>query len=162
MFPDKLISLAEEVLACLKSKGLMIATAESCTGGLIASLITSIPGSSEIFDRGFITYSNQAKIDILKIPSALIGSKGAVSEEVAYAMADGVLNNTHADISISVTGIAGPGGGSEEKPVGLVYIGLGARNNKIIVEKNIFQGSRDEIRIATVERAVNLLLSSAA
>ncbi|MCC2645661.1 MAG: damage-inducible protein CinA [Burkholderiales bacterium] len=159
MFSDKLINLADEVLACLKSKGLILATAESCTGGLIASLITSIPGSSEIFDRGFVTYSNQAKIDILKVPSALIGAKGAVSEEVAAAMAEGVLNNTHVDISISVTGIAGPGGGSEEKPVGLVYIGLGVRNNKIIVEKNIFQGSRDEIRLAAVERAVILLLA---
>ena len=107
-------------------RGLMLATAESCTGGLVAALITEIPGSSDVFDRGFVTYSNAAKAESLDVAPALLNPFGAVSAEVAGAMATGALAHSRADVAVSITGIAGPGGGSPEKPVGLVHFGCGA------------------------------------
>tara|TARA_Y100000589_G_scaffold327979_1_gene370995 strand:+ start:428 stop:856 length:429 start_codon:yes stop_codon:yes gene_type:complete len=135
----------------------MLATAESCTGGLIASLITAIEGSSDVFDRGFVTYSNDAKTDCLGVPISLINKFGAVSKQVAKAMADGALANSGAHLSLSVTGIAGPGGGTQEKPVGLVCIGSALIRSDTIVEKHIFSGDRDAVRNKTVAQAITML-----
>jgi len=137
--------------------GLKIATAESCTGGLLAAALTSVSGSSGIFDRGWVTYSNAAKTDNLDVPAALIAAKGAVSAEVAEAMASGALSKAKADVAVSVTGIAGPGGGSAEKPVGLVFIGLARRGKSARSERCQFAGEREIIRRQAVERALGLL-----
>src|SRR3984957_20914030 len=122
MFAAALLAQAEKLLADARAKGLKIATAESCTGGLIAGLLTEIPGSSDVVERGFVTYSNAAKEDLLDVPPDLIRQYGAVSEPVARAMAEGALKHSLAHLAVAVTGIAGPGGGTAEKPVGLVYI----------------------------------------
>src|ERR1700759_2062720 len=122
MFSSDLRDRAEKLLADARAKGLKIATAESCTGGLIAGLFTEIPGSSDVLDRGFVTYSNQAKEEMLGVPAAMIRQHGAVSEQVARAMAEGAIRHSTAQLSVAVTGIAGPGGGTDEKPVGLVHI----------------------------------------
>jgi len=140
----------------LKEKKMKLAVAESCTGGLLASKLTSIPGSSDYFDRGVITYSNQAKTQILGVPEEIINKFGAVSPQVAEAMAKGIVKTSGADLGIAVTGIAGPGGGSEEKPVGLVYIGLGNRT-KAWVEKFLFGQDRLIIRERTVYAALNII-----
>ena len=150
---------AAAVLHRAGAANLKIATAESCTGGMIAAAITDIAGSSHVFERGFVTYSNEAKTDLLGVPAALIAEHGAVSEAVARAMADGALAHSRADIAVAVTGIAGPGGGSEEKPVGLVYIGAGRRGDPVTVERHVFPGNRGAVRRATTHRALELLLS---
>ncbi|MHA1166089.1 MAG: CinA family protein, partial [Alphaproteobacteria bacterium] len=113
---------ASDLLDALRAQGLMLAAAESCTGGLISACLTEIPGSSDVLERGFVTYSNAAKTEMLGVPPEMIESNGAVSEEVAGAMASGALTFSKADISVAVTGIAGPGGGSDDKPVGLVHL----------------------------------------
>ena len=128
MFPPELLAEASALLAHLRSRKLKIATAESCTGGLIAGLLTEIAGSSDVVERGFITYSNEAKAEMIGVPMTLIAAHGAVSEPVARAMAAGALAASRADIAISVTGVAGPGGGSTEKPVGLVHFGACRRS----------------------------------
>ena len=140
----------------LKEKKMKLAVAESCTGGLLASKLTSIPGSSGYFDRGVVTYSNQAKTQILGVPEEIIDKFGAVSPQVAEAMAKGIVKTSGADLGIAVTGIAGPGGGSEEKPVGLVYIGLGNRS-KAWVEKFLFGEDRLIIRERTAYAALNII-----
>lgn len=122
MFDDDILNLAAQLLDRCRNTGIMLTTAESCTGGLIAGALTAIPGSSDIVDRGFITYSNEAKAEMLGIDPGLIGKEGAVSKAVALAMAQGALMHSRASLSLAVTGIAGPGGGSAEKPVGLVHI----------------------------------------
>ena len=139
---------------CLKRK-LIVTTAESCTGGMLASSIVSISGSSNIFHSSIVTYSNEMKSKMLKIPIELIKKNGAVSEIVAYNMASNVLNLMKADLSISVTGIAGPGGGSESKPVGLVWIAVGT-SKKIITKKFFFKGNRLEIRKETTIESLKL------
>ena len=139
---------------CLTRK-LIVTTAESCTGGMIASSIVSVSGSSNIFHSSFVTYSNKMKNKILKIPNELINKNGAVSEIIAYNMALNVLNLIKADLSIAVTGIAGPGGGSENKPVGLVWIAVGT-NKKIITKKYLFKGNRLEIRKETTLESLKL------
>ena len=139
---------------CFKRK-LVVTTAESCTGGMIASSIVSIDGSSNIFHSSFVTYSNEMKSKMLKIPNKLINKNGAVSEIVAYNMASNVLNLMEADLSIAVTGIAGPGGGSENKPVGLIWIAVGT-NKKIITKKYLFNGNRLEIRKETTLESLKL------
>ena len=121
MFPPALIATAESLLATLRARKLMIAAAESCTGGLIAGVLTEIAGSSDVVERGFVTYSNEAKNELIDVPMALIEANGAVSREVALAMAAGALEHSRADVAVAVTGVAGPGGGSEAKPVGLVH-----------------------------------------
>lgn len=137
----------------------MVATAESCTGGMIAAALTDVPGSSAVVDRGFITYSNDAKTEMLAIPPDLITWFGAVSAEVARAMAQGTVLNSQADVAVSVTGIAGPSGGSDEKPVGLVWFGLADAQGFSRVERRIFPtGSRDFVRTKAVETALQLLL----
>jgi nicotinamide-nucleotide amidase len=140
--------------------GWKIATAESCTGGLIAGTLTAIAGSSDVYDRGWVTYSNEAKREQLGVPSMVLEARGAVSGEVAEAMAKGALHRSQADVAVSVTGIAGPGGGSAEKPVGLVYIGLARKDGWSQVERCMFDGDRDSIRAQTVARALTHLHSA--
>lgn len=149
-----------DIIDLLKSKSLTVSTAESCTGGLIAAAITNMSGASAIFDRGFVTYSNQAKQDMLGVPSEIIENHGAVSEQCAAAMAQGALKNSGSNIAISITGIAGPDGGSTEKPVGLVYIGIATKETTSVKKYN-FKGSRDDVRQSTVVMAFNLLAKAA-
>jgi nicotinamide-nucleotide amidase len=149
--------IAKKLNDILRQRKLKVATAESCTGGMIASAITDISGSSEIFDRGFVTYSNEAKIAMLGVLPATIQTYGAVSEQTATEMAKGALENSLADIAVSVTGIAGPTGGTPEKPVGLVYIGI-ANRQEAKVFKHIFDGGRSEVRQKTLEQAIKYLI----
>lgn len=159
MTSPAITALAEDVIKRYSAHDLMIATAESCTGGLIAAHLTDIPGSSSVLDRGFVTYSNDAKSEMLGIPATLIEEHGAVSEDVAGAMATGALTNSKADVAIAVTGIAGPGGGSEEKPVGLVYIACIKKGSEAIVSKELFGDiGRDQVREKTVLKALEMLL----
>jgi nicotinamide-nucleotide amidase len=158
MFPRALLSQAEALLAMARNKAVRIATAESCTGGLIVGLLTEVPGSSDVVERGFVTYSNEAKEELLGVPRALLAAHGAVSAPVAQAMADGALKYSRAQLSIAVTGIAGPGGGSAEKPVGLVYIAAARPPGDIVVKEYRFGDiGRDAVRMATVREALNLL-----
>jgi nicotinamide-nucleotide amidase len=156
MFTDIHYKQASTLLEAYKNKGLKLATAESCTGGMISALLTEISGSSAVFECGFVTYSNQSKIDLLGIDAALIEKHGAVSEQVARAMAAGAIAKSGADAAVSVTGIAGPTGGTLEKPVGLVYIATATKNN-ITCEKNIFSGDRQDIRLQSVAYALEML-----
>jgi nicotinamide-nucleotide amidase len=158
MFDPGLIDLARLTLFEAEEKRLRIATAESCTGGLISALFTHIPGSSAAFERGFVTYSNRAKSEMLGVPGDLIADCGAVSEPVARAMAEGALANSHAHIAVAVTGVAGPGGGSALKPVGLVHLAC-ARAGRPIAHERLELGpiSRGEIRLKTVEAALHLI-----
>ena len=155
------MATARVVLDVARAASLKVTTAESCTGGLIAASLTEIAGSSDVFERGFVTYSNQSKTELLGVPADLITQSGAVSEAVARAMAEGALAHARADIAVAVTGIAGPGGGTADKPVGLVFIGAAKRSNPTIVERHVFAGDRAEIRRATVQRALELLLNLA-
>ncbi len=145
-----------EIVTALIEHKITIATAESCTGGKIAAAITDVPGASEIFGYGMVTYSNDAKIKILGVKEETLAAHGAVSPETAYEMAAGLKRVSCADVAVSVTGIAGPGGGSPEKPVGLVYMGI-AYGNDVFVKKNLFQGERDEVRLQTVETALHFV-----
>ncbi len=157
-FAPALLAKAAGLLDKLKARGLVVATAESCTGGLIAGLLTAIPGSSDVFDRGFVTYSNTAKAEALGVPAQLIVQHGAVSAEVAAAMAIGALHAAGVDLAVAVTGVAGPGGGTAEKPVGLVFLGASRRDGKTLVTRaNFTDLDRNGIRIATVEEALALL-----
>lgn len=157
-----LLAQAERLLATCRTKGLTLVTAESCTGGLIAGILTAIAGSSDVVDRGFVTYSNDAKAGVLDVPGDLLLAHGAVSEPVARAMASGALAQSAADISVAVTGIAGPGGGSAEKPVGLVHLAAAARDGRLIHEQVVFPGDRAAVREQTVLRALDLLEQIAA
>ena len=158
MFPAPLLVLAELVLSEAREKKLRIATAESCTGGLIGGVLTEIPGSSDVFERGFIVYSNRAKSDLLNVPGDLIADAGAVSEPVARAMAEGAVENSHAHMAVAVTGVAGPGGGTKMKPVGLVHIAAAREGRSILHEAHRFGDlGRSEIRMRTVEAALELL-----
>ncbi|MEM7618871.1 MAG: CinA family protein [Pseudomonadota bacterium] len=158
MFPEHLITHAQSTLLECRAKHLKIVTAESCTGGLIAALLTEIPGSSDVFERGFVTYSNQAKIKHLNVSINTLERFGAVSKSVSCEMAQGALQNSMADISIAVTGIAGPGGGSDDKPIGLVHIATAHKNGNIS-HKEYRLGSigRNEIRLSTVTESLKLL-----
>lgn len=151
-------SLVEELSLLLFQKNMIMTSAESCTGGLIGAAITERAGSSALYDRGFITYSNQSKMDLLGVRPETLEKFGAVSEQTAAEMAQGALKNSAAHIAVSVTGIAGPSGGSTEKPVGLVYIGIALKNGGTHVIKNQFDGDRTSIRQATVEKALELLI----
>jgi nicotinamide-nucleotide amidase len=158
MFPSPLLRLAEVVLADARAQTLRIATAESCTGGLIGALLTEIPGSSDVFDRGFIVYSNRAKSDLLNVPGDLIADAGAVSEAVARTMAEGAVQNSNAHMAVAVTGVAGPGGGTRMKPVGLVHIAAARERRSILHEAHRFGDiGRSEIRMKAVEAALTLL-----
>ena len=144
--------LVAKLAAQLASRGEKLTTAESCTGGLIAKTLTDLAGSSVWFDRGFVTYSNEAKTEMISVPALLIEQYGAVSEPVVNAMVTGALKHSAADYAIAVTGVAGPGGGSAEKPVGTVWIGVGSRH-QLIARKYIFPGDRDAVRQATLATA---------
>jgi nicotinamide-nucleotide amidase len=158
MFASPLLRLAEIVLAEARAQNLRIATAESCTGGLIAALLTEIPGSSAVLDRGFVVYSNRAKSDLLGVPGDLIADQGAVSEAVARAMAEGAVENSHAHLAVAVTGVAGPGGGTKLKPIGLVHIAAARENRSILHEAHRFGDiGRGEVRLRSVEAALILL-----
>lgn len=157
MLPPALTDAAAALLERCKSAGVMIATAESCTGGLIAGALTEIAGSSAVVERGFVTYSNEAKQEVLGVPRALIAEVGAVSSQVASAMARGALAKSRADLVVAVTGIAGPGGGSAEKPVGLVFLAVARRDGPLRVERRVLAGDRSAVREATVLRAFALL-----
>jgi nicotinamide-nucleotide amidase len=155
---DALADDAAALLEACRRAGVRLTTAESCTGGLIAAALTEVPGSSDVFERGFITYSNTAKTELLGVPSELIEQQGAVSEEVACAMATGALKHSQADIAVAVTGIAGPGGGTPAKPVGLVYIGTARRHEAARVrELRLGDVGRAAIRRATVVEAFALV-----
>ena len=159
MSPD-LLEQARELLDVLRVRQLVLATAESCTGGLICACLTEIPGSSDGLDRGFVTYSNEAKAQMLGVPEELIATKGAVSEEVACAMAEGALKHSNADIAVSVTGIAGPGGGSADKPIGLVHFAV-ARRGGVLNPLRCTYGDlgRSQVREKSVEEAFRLVHS---
>ena len=157
MLPAQTLADAETLLAACRAREIKLATAESCTGGLIAAALTAIAGSSDVLDRGFVTYSNQAKNEMIGVPLPLIEAHGAVSEEVAQAMAAGALARSRAGIAVSVTGVAGPGGGSADKPVGLVCFGLARRGQPTSAERRIFAGDRTAIRAATVSHAFAMI-----
>lgn len=146
----------EKLVRVLEQRGMTMAAAESCTGGMISAAVTDIPGSSGVFGYGIVTYSNEAKQKLLGVSGETLRDFGAVSPQTAAEMAAGLKRVSCADVAVSVTGIAGPGGGSDEKPVGLVYMGL-AHGDRLDIKKNLFHGSRDEIRRQTVETALNFL-----
>lgn len=152
-------TLAERVVAAMAAKGKTCATAESCTGGGVGSAITSVTGSSAVFQGGVISYANSAKVNVLGVSPESLASVGAVSPEVAAEMASGARRLLSADFAVSLTGIAGPGGGSAEKPVGLVWFGL-ASSLGVSVESRIFDGDRASIRAAAVEHALGMLLAA--
>ena len=157
MFSNDIKDSAETLLEVCRIAGLKLATAESCTGGLIAGCLTEIAGSSDVLERGFVTYSNEAKIELLGVPAVLIQTVGAVSAEVAEAMAQGALEHSQADVAVSATGIAGPGGATPGKPVGLVYLGCCRRGGRPLHERHTFTGDRAAVRRASVEAALALL-----
>ena len=159
MFDAALLRQAEDLLTLYRRAGKQIATAESCTGGLIAGCLTEIAGSSDVVDRGFVTYSNAAKTTMLGVSPALLEhpGPGAVSAEVAVAMAKGALKASQADVAVSATGIAGPGGATEGKPVGLVYLGWARRGGPAKALRQVFAGDRTAVRLATVHEALRIL-----
>lgn len=149
---------AGRLISASKARAYKLATAESCTGGLIAAAITAIPGASAVLERGFVTYSNEAKTEMLGVPAELIERKGAVSQEVALAMVDGALKNSRADIAVAVTGIAGPDGGSEFKPVGLVHIAAARRGGPQLHEEHRFGDlGRQEVQAESAVAALSLV-----
>lgn len=152
------MTIARDVFLALQARKMKLATAESCTGGMVAAAITDIAGSSEIFDRGFVTYSNAAKVEMLGVRTDLILQFGAVSEEVALAMAHGAIMHSAADICVSITGIAGPGGGSDLKPVGLVHFAVTTRRTAVPHVQQFGNLSRAEIRKYAVEYAFKIVL----
>ena len=162
MFSSDLIAAAAALVVDFSAKGLKLATAESCTGGLIAGLLTEVPGSSVVVERGFVTYSNEAKAQMLGIDPVLIKQHGAVSEAVARAMAAGALSRAPVNVAVAVTGVAGPGGGSIEKPVGLVHFAAGSRDG-VMIHREIRFGDigRSTVRLATIREALPLLRQAA-
>lgn len=161
MFDRNLLEAAETVLAEARARGIMIATAESCTGGLIAGALTEIAGSSDVVDRGFVTYSNEAKHQMLDVTAESLSRFGAVSEPVAKEMAYGAIAASRADVSVAVTGIAGPGGGTSDKPVGLVWFGVCRIGEAPRAEHHIFGGTdRTGVRYQTVAKALALLIDA--
>ncbi|HEX4028697.1 MAG TPA: CinA family protein [Rhizomicrobium sp.] len=157
MFSPALLAQAERLLADARAKGLKIVTAESCTGGLIAALLTEIAGSSDVVERGFVNYSNDSKHELLEVPNELIVLHGAVSAEVARAMALGALKHARADIAVAVTGIAGPSGGTKEKPVGLVHLAAALGDHVIAQECRFGDIGRGEVRLRATAAALEML-----
>jgi nicotinamide-nucleotide amidase len=152
------MTIANEVFSLLLERKLKLATAESCTGGMVAAAITDIAGSSKVFERGFVTYSNESKTELLGVATASLVQYGAVSAEVALAMATGALSGSHADIAVSITGIAGPDGGSAEKTVGLVHFAVATRNATKHAVQRFGNLTRSEIRLKATEFALSLVL----
>ncbi|HLD17009.1 MAG TPA: CinA family protein [Coxiellaceae bacterium] len=151
--------LADSLGQACRVRGDQLVTAESCTGGGLAQAITTVPGSSQWFDRGFVTYSDASKIELLKVHAALINQYGAVSREVALAMVEGALSASHATVSLGVTGIAGPTGATDHKPVGLVWFAIGIRQLTLEARRHYFQGTREEIRAAAIQFALRWAVS---
>jgi nicotinamide-nucleotide amidase len=162
LYPADIEEKAQAIIAAYRDLGWMIATAESCTGGLIAGALTEIAGSSAVVDRGVVTYTNQAKQDLIGVSAATLEGFGAVSRETALQMAKGALMRSDAEVAVAVTGIAGPGGGSAEKPVGLVHLALTTRSG-LIDHRAMYYGDigRDQVRLATVRTALEMLLAVA-
>ena len=156
--PAELILKANEVLELCRLHGVTLATAESCTGGLVAAALTAIPGSSSVVERGFVTYSNQAKTEMLGVPAALIEAHGAVSADVARAMAEGAVARSRADLGLSITGIAGPDGGTATKPVGTVHIAAAQSGALTLHRPCLFAGDRDAVREQSALAAMDLLM----
>jgi nicotinamide-nucleotide amidase len=161
VFDSETLALAEQVLALCRERGWHLATAESCTGGLVAAALTAIAGSSDVVDRGFVTYSNEAKTALLGVPAETIATHGAVSAQTCAAMAKGAVGRAPVDLAVSITGVAGPGGGTPQKPVGLVYLGVARQGGAARVERRIFPGDRAEIRRTAVVLALELLREAA-
>ena len=161
MFEAETLTLAQSVLDGCRARGWHVATAESCTGGLVAGALTAIAGSSDVVERGFVTYSNEAKSELLGVPPETIAAHGAVSAETAAAMAEGAVARAPVDLAISVTGVAGPGGGSAAKPVGLVIFGLARRDGPSRTERRVFAGDRSAVRQAAMKVALGLLEAEA-
>ncbi|MGO8065973.1 CinA family protein [Rhizobium leguminosarum] len=160
LFPQDIISMAEAIIRDFTAAGLMVSTAESCTGGLIAGALTEISGSSAVVDRGFVTYTNTAKIEMLGVQAETLLRFGAVSEETARQMVHGALFRSRAEIAVAVTGIAGPGGGSAEKPVGLVHLAAKSRAGTLIHRKMLYGDiGRSEVRLATIRTALEMVRS---
>jgi nicotinamide-nucleotide amidase len=157
MLSPALLDEAASLLDACRARGVMLATAEGCTGGLVAAALTAIDGSSDVVDRGFVAYSNEAKTELFGIPAELIARHGAVSAQVTRAMAEGALARSRADIAVSVTGVAGPRGGSLEKPVGLVWFGLAQRGQDVATDHQTFPGDRTAIRAAAVAHAFAMI-----
>ncbi len=160
MFSPRLMALASATLESLEKTGRRCAMAESCTGGLVSALLTAVPGSSGMLDRGFVTYSNAAKIEMLGVPEAIILEHGAVSAPCAEAMAKGALARSGADVAVSITGIAGPGGGSDAKPVGLVFLAVATPATCEVAEMRFGPQSRDRIREESVVKALEMIRAS--
>jgi nicotinamide-nucleotide amidase len=157
MIPDDISQAAEHLLETCRRAGLKIATVESCTGGLLAGALTGIAGSSDVVDRGFVTYTNQAKSEMVGVPPGLFDTVGAVSAEVARAMAEGGVSHSPANLAAGITGVAGPGGGSAEKPVGLVHIAASRAGGETLHERNVFPGDRQAVRLASVRVALAMM-----
>ena len=157
MFEAEILTLAQSVLDACRARGWHVATAESCTGGLVAGALTAIAGSSDVVERGFVTYSNEAKSELLGVPPDIISAHGGVSAETAAAMAQGAVARSPVDLAISVTGVAGPGGATPTKPVGLVLFGLARRDGTCRTERRIFDGDRSAVRQAALQVALSLL-----
>ena len=158
MFPADIDALARRVIAAATARGLQVATAESCTGGLVAGALTGVAGSSAVLDRGFVTYSNAAKTDLVAVPADLIETHGAVSEPVAWAMAEGAVARSLAQVSVAITGIAGPGGGSADKPVGLVHFAAVGPTGAVHVAHRFGDVGREAVRLESMRVALGLLL----
>jgi len=161
VFDSEILALAEAVLDAYRARNWKLATAESCTGGLVAAALTAIAGSSDVVERGYVTYSNAAKIELLGVPEPTILAHGAVSPETAAAMAAGAARRAGVDAAVSITGVAGPGGGSAEKPVGLVYLGIARRGQGGRSERHVFPGDREGIRRAALIRGLEMLRDAA-
>ena len=158
MFPDDIVALANEVLEAAKARGIRIATAESCTAGLVSGALTAVSGSAEVVERGFVTYSNEAKHEMLGVDAQMVEDAGAVSEAVARAMAEGALAHSNADLAVSITGIAGPKGGTPLKPVGLVHFATAMKGEPTQHRQELFGAlGRERVRLASVKVALNLL-----
>jgi nicotinamide-nucleotide amidase len=160
IFPDASLELARRLLADCEARAWHLASAESCTGGLIIACLTEIPGSSSVVERGYVTYDNRAKAEMLGVPAALFERVGAVSEEVARAMAEGALSRAGVDLAIAVTGIAGPGGATPTKPVGLVHLAVARRGASTLHTRELFPGDRAAIRLASLDAALTLALQA--
>ena len=161
-FPETSLELARRLLGACERRGWHLATAESCTGGLIIACLTEIPGSSSVVERGYVTYDNRAKAEVLGVPAALFERVGAVSEEVARAMAEGARDRAGVDLAVAVTGIAGPGGATPTKPVGLVHMAVARSGAPTLHARAVFPGDRAAIRLASVDAALGLALRALA
>jgi len=155
---QELRDLAEQLGECLKASGMKLASAESCTGGWLAKIITDIPGSSAWFEGSVVSYSNEAKQSLLAVNENTLKEFGAVSGETVLEMSDGIFSHTKADVAVSVSGIAGPGGGSEDKPVGLVWLSWGKRDKTVFANPFNFSGDREAVRKQSIKQALNCLL----